>query len=136
MAANGREFVLLRQLKILWDEIFGALDGKANKTHTHTGSQVTGLTRNRVAVSSSTGALIASDVTSTQLGYIGDLTSGAQGQINSLSSRVSALETAASSGGVDVARTTSHKTTYDRDTLEIVTDSSGRVTDMWFVSAD
>ena len=36
---------------------------------------------------------------------------------------------------VDVVRTEQHQTSYDRDTLEIVTDSTGKVTEMYFVSA-
>ena len=36
---------------------------------------------------------------------------------------------------VDVVRTEQHKTSYDRDTLEIVTDSTGKVTEMYFISA-
>lgn len=36
---------------------------------------------------------------------------------------------------VDVVRTEQHQTSYDRDTLEIVTDSTGKVTAMYFVSA-
>lgn len=36
---------------------------------------------------------------------------------------------------VDVIRTKQHQTSYDRDTLEIVTDSTGKVTEMYFVSA-
>lgn len=37
---------------------------------------------------------------------------------------------------VDIVRTTTHSTSYTKDTLEIVTDSSGKVTEMWFVTAD
>ena len=38
-------------------------------------------------------------------------------------------------GSVDVVRTEQHQTSYDKDTLEIVTDSTGKVTEMYFVSA-
>lgn len=43
-----------------------------------------------------------------------------------------------SAGGsnVDVVRVSSHQASYDRDTLEIVTDSSGLVTSMYFMTAD
>lgn len=37
---------------------------------------------------------------------------------------------------VDIVRTTTHSTSYTKDTLEIVTDSTGKVTEMWFVTAD
>lgn len=36
---------------------------------------------------------------------------------------------------VDIVRVSAHKTSYDKDTLEIVTDSTGKVTSMYFVSA-
>jgi len=36
---------------------------------------------------------------------------------------------------VDVVRTETHSTSYTRDTLEIVTDSTGKVTEMYFISA-
>lgn len=39
------------------------------------------------------------------------------------------------SGGVDVVRVTEHKTSYARDTLEVVTDSTGKVMAMYFVTA-
>lgn len=39
------------------------------------------------------------------------------------------------SAGVDVVKTDRHQTSYDRDTLEIVVDSTGKVTEMYFVSA-
>ena len=38
-------------------------------------------------------------------------------------------------GNVDVVRTDTHSTSYTKDTLEIVTDSTGKVTEMYFVSA-
>ena len=37
---------------------------------------------------------------------------------------------------VDVVRTEQHQISYDKDTLEIVTNSTGKVTEMWFVTAD
>ena len=36
---------------------------------------------------------------------------------------------------VDVVRTDAHSTSYTKDTLEIVTDSTGKVTEMYFISA-
>ena len=38
-------------------------------------------------------------------------------------------------GSVDVVRTDTHSTSYTKDTLEIVTDSTGKVTEMYFISA-
>ena len=37
---------------------------------------------------------------------------------------------------VDIVRTDAHSTSYTKDTLEIITNSSGKVTEMWFVTAD
>lgn len=145
MAATGNEFAPLRQIKTMFDSIKASVadklskseadDAYAAKTHTHTGTQVTGLAASRVVVSSSDGRLSTSGVSDTKLGYITGLTSDAQSQIDSIETRVSTLESASSSGGVDVVRTDTHKATYPRDTLEIVTDSRGMVTAMWFVSA-
>ena len=36
---------------------------------------------------------------------------------------------------VDVVRTGQHRASYDRDTLELVTDDTGKVTEMWLVTA-
>lgn len=36
---------------------------------------------------------------------------------------------------VDIVKTYQHKASYDKDTLEIVVDSTGKVTGMYFVSA-
>lgn len=36
---------------------------------------------------------------------------------------------------VDIVKTQQHKASYDKDTLEIVVDSTGKVTEMYFVSA-
>jgi len=40
-----------------------------------------------------------------------------------------------SGSNVDIVRVSAHKASYDKDTLEIVTDSTGKVTSMYFVSA-
>lgn len=37
-------------------------------------------------------------------------------------------------GNVDVVRKSSHQTSYTKDTLEFVTDSSGKVTNAYFMS--
>lgn len=59
-----------------------ALDGKANSSHTHAGSDVTGLTASRALVSGSSGNLVASAVTATELGYLDGVTSAVQTQLN------------------------------------------------------
>lgn len=40
-----------------------------------------------------------------------------------------------SAPSVDIVKTTTHSTAYTKDTLEIVTDSTGKVTAMYFVNA-
>lgn len=62
------------------------LNGKAASSHTHTGTQVTGLTASRALVSNSGGQVSVSGVTSTELGYLDGVTSGIQSQLNSKAS--------------------------------------------------
>lgn len=50
--------------------------------------------------------------------------------------KLDALPSSFAEPAVDIVRTTTHSTSYTKDTLEIVTDSSGKVTEMWFVTAD
>ena len=40
-----------------------------------------------------------------------------------------------SGNSMDVVRVEQHKASYDRDTLELVTDGTGKVTEMWLVTA-
>ena len=54
----------------------------AAANHTHTASQVTGLTASRALVSDASGHPAASAVTSTELGYLDGVTSGIQAQLN------------------------------------------------------
>lgn len=54
----------------------------APKSHTHTASQITGLTANRALVSDANGHPAVSAVTNTELGYLDGVTSGVQAQIN------------------------------------------------------
>lgn len=96
MAATGNEAVILRQLKSLKDWIVAQLSNKANASHTHTYSQVIGLTANKVAVSSSDGKLASSSITSTELGYLDGVDSNVQAQIDALSQKVSNLTTTVS----------------------------------------
>lgn len=62
--------------------INSALAGKAASSHTHSASQVTGLTANRALVSDSNGHPTVSAVTSTELGYLDGVTSSIQNQLN------------------------------------------------------
>ena len=58
------------------------LNGKANSSHTHSGTQITGLTASRALVSNSSGQVAVSNVTSTELGYLDGVTSSIQTQLN------------------------------------------------------
>ena len=59
-----------------------AINGKASSSHTHSGTQVTGLTASRALVSNSSGQLAVSSITSTELGYLDGVTSNIQTQLN------------------------------------------------------
>ena len=54
----------------------------AAKSHTHTATQVTGLTASRALVSNASGQVAVSAVTSTELGYLDGVTSNIQTQLN------------------------------------------------------
>ena len=56
--------------------------GAAAASHTHAASQVTGLTANRALVSDGNGHPTASSITSTKLGYLANVTSDIQTQLN------------------------------------------------------
>ena len=56
--------------------------GAAASSHTHTATQVTGLTASRALVSNSSGQPAVSAVTSTELGYLDGVTSSIQTQLN------------------------------------------------------
>lgn len=59
--------------------------GAAASSHTHTASQITGLTASRALVSDSSGKPTVSAVTATELGYLDGVTSGIQTQLNAKS---------------------------------------------------
>lgn len=58
------------------------LNGKAASSHTHSGTQITGLTADRALISNSSGQVAVSAVTSTELGYLDGVTSAIQTQLN------------------------------------------------------
>ena len=64
------------------------LNGKAASSHTHSGTQVTGLTASRALVSNSSGQVAVSAVTSTELGYLDGVTRNIQDQLNNKSGGV------------------------------------------------
>lgn len=63
------------------------IDGKANTSHTHTATQITGLTASRAMVSDGSGHPAVSNVTATELNYLDGATSNIQNQINTLNSK-------------------------------------------------
>ena len=63
--------------------------GAAASSHTHTATQVTGLTASRALVSDSSGRPTASTVTSTELGYLDGVTSAIQTQLNGKQATIS-----------------------------------------------
>ena len=56
--------------------------GIAASNHTHTGSDIIGFTANRAIISNADGELDVSTVTSTQLGYLANVSSDIQNQLN------------------------------------------------------
>lgn len=64
------------------------LNNKAANSHTHTATQVTGLTASRAMISDSSGHPSVSNVTSTELNYLDGATSNIQNQINTLNSNL------------------------------------------------
>lgn len=64
------------------------IDGKANTSHTHTATQITGLTASRAMVSDGSGHPAVSNVTATELNYLDGATSNIQNQINTLNSNL------------------------------------------------
>ena len=59
------------------------------------------------------------------------------GKLNrDLRAEIAKASAGSSTPSVDVVRTDAHSTSYTKDTLEIVTDSSGKVTAMYFVTVD
>ena len=63
------------------------IDGKAPSSHTHTATQVTGLTPSMAMVSDNSGHPSVSNVTSTELNYLDGVTSNIQNQIDTLNSK-------------------------------------------------
>lgn len=89
VAASGVTSTELGYLDGVSSGIQGQLNGKQG-TVTGGASTITGsnLTANRALVSNGSGKVAVSAVTSTELGYLDGVTSGIQGQINSLSNKL------------------------------------------------
>ena len=58
------------------------LAGKANTSHGHIAQQISGLDAHRALISDGTGVISSSAITSTELGYLGGVTSNIQTQLN------------------------------------------------------
>ena len=57
------------------------------------------------------------------------------GRLNrDLRQEIAILSSSSSTPSVDIVKTTAHSTSYTKDTLEIVCDSTGKVTAMYFIS--
>lgn len=67
------------------------IDGKANTSHTHTATQITGLTASRAMVSDGSGHPAVSNVTATELNCLDGATSNIQDQIDTLNSNLGDL---------------------------------------------
>ena len=93
------------------DDITGLqseLDGKANSSHTHAATQITGLTASRALATNSSGQVVVSAVTNTELSYLDGVTSAVQTQLNNKAAKTHTHNYAGSSspGG---AATSSNK---------------------------
>ena len=96
--------------------INSALAGKAATSHTHTATQVTGLTASRAVVSNSAGKLTVSAVTSTELGYLDGVTSAIQTQLNgkAASSHTHSVATTSANGFMSAADKTNLNSAISR----------------------
>lgn len=137
MAATGNEVPLLSQLKLLKDWIVPQLENnlKVKSLIPASGTNSDnedGLYIKRVIYNSSNQAL--SEYIDITIPLADELNNGLIS--NSDKAKLDALPSSFTEPAVDIVRTTTHSTSYTKDTLEIVTDSTGKVTEMWFVTAD
>ena len=64
------------------EALTSGLAGKANTSHGHIATQISGLTGQRALISEGNGVIGSSAITSTELGYLGGVTSNIQTQLN------------------------------------------------------
>lgn len=136
MAATGNEFPLLSQLKRLKDWVVsqgylksvpiatvGSIGGIKATAFTPTineyGTYVVNVSGDD---GSATVSVPCADTSSAGLMSVAD------------KAKLDALPSEVTVPSVDIVKTTSHSTSYTKDTLEIVCDDSGMVTAMYFVS--
>lgn len=125
MAATGNEIPLLSQLKLFKNWVISSLSSKLDYPEQipHPGDVVMYQTPG-----TGMGPIIWTDPTLS----IPTATSSSNGLMNKADKqKLDSL----SAPSVDIVKTTTHSTAYTKDTLEIVTDSTGKVTEMYFVSA-
>lgn len=80
------------------------IDGKANTSHTHTATQITGLTASRAMVSDGSGHPAVSNVTATELNCLDGATSNIQDQINTLNSNLIEATTPSGRSAVNLSK--------------------------------
>lgn len=128
MAATGNEVALLSQIKKLKDWIISKFDSKIDLP-AMLGEE------GDLLVYQTPGTMSTYTSWSNPLDAIPSATQASKGLMTAADKKkLDGLS--ASSSNVDIVRVSSHQKSYDRDTLEIVTDSSGLVTSMYFMAAD
>ena len=103
-----------------------ALAGKAASSHTHAATQITGLTASRALATNSSGQVVVSAVTNTELSYLDGVTSAVQTQLNNKAAKTHTHNYAGSSspGG---AATSSNKLATAR-TIKLTGAVNGQAT--------
>lgn len=103
-----------------------ALAGKAASSHTHAATQITGLTASRALATNSSGQVVVSTVTNTELSYLDGVTSAVQTQLNNKAAKTHTHNYAGSSspGG---AATSSNKLATAR-TIKLTGAVNGQAT--------
>ena len=103
-----------------------ALAGKAASSHTHAATQITGLTASRALATNSSGQVVVSAVTNTELSYLDGVTSAVQTQLNNKAAKTHTHNYAGSSspGG---AATSANKLATAR-TIKLTGAVSGQAT--------
>ena len=96
----------LADMTISWSKITGKPSTFTPSSHTHSGTQVTGLTTNRALVSNGSGQVSVSGVTSTELGYLDGVTSSVQTQLNNKAASNHSHALSSMSGTIDATKVT------------------------------
>lgn len=137
MAATGNEVPLLSQLKALKDWVVnqGYLKSVPVASPTVVGG-IKSLTPEPMMDNYAEYGVIVGpgkETASVKVTYATSSTAGLMSAADKV--KLDALPESFTAPAVDIVKTTAHSTSYTRDTLEIVCDSTGKVTAMYFVSA-